>query len=109
MAVAVQGRELCACVVALGCELKARAGCPVCGSSGGVGADRPTKEEEAELWRGGWVASGPIQKVAGVWAADTATWAHPVWGDGRWRTALHLARDDARRGAVASPSMERKD
>lgn len=92
----IEGREVCACTIVSGVALYAHVGCETCGGTGGVGADRPTKEEEAELWRGGWVASGPCYKVAGRWAADTETWSHVRWGVGRWRTALHLARDDAR-------------
>jgi hypothetical protein len=94
--ISVRGREVCPCVRADGETLFARASCGACGGEGGVGAERPTKEEEAELWRGGWVAAGPCSKVAGRWVPDTATWHHPLWGTGRWRTALALARDESR-------------
>lgn len=85
MAPSIQGRDLCPCVRADGATLLPRAGCELCQGTGGVGRDRPTKEEEKELWEGQWVASGPCHKVAGRWVADTATWSHPMYGVGRRR------------------------
>ncbi len=82
--ISIRGRELCACVRADGLTLVARRGCAACSGTGGVGEKYPTREEEKELTRGGW-------------RFKSGGWIHPVWGEGRWRTALHLARDDARR------------
>ena len=90
--ISIRGRALCRCVVALGVELAAHPDCPRCGASGGVGAELPSAEEEAVI-------------RAGAWRLVDGVWTHPLWGTGRWRGALELARDDARRGAGASPSM----
>lgn len=92
--VCVQGRDLCRCVAARGLRLLPNPSCPACGGTGGVGRALPTAAEVFELWAGGW-ALGP------------EGWVHELYGLGRWRTALALARDDARRREVRRPQPRR--
>lgn len=88
----VTGRDLCPCVRADGARLlPPLPSCPTCGGEGGVGRAEPTEEEAEELRRAGWVLARP--ELGGGWV-------HEFYGAGRWRTALHLARDDARRAGT---------